>query len=327
MTGYNSTVKRSNPNVLPLPLAGKLLAAVAVAMLVMALLNHAFAATFPRTDIMVHSQNIKLGDVFEGAIENADFVLAPAPRPGEELVWNAPTLLRIATAFNLPWRPKSEDRISIRRAATLVDADTVRAVLRDHLSTLNNRDSFNLSLSTTIPEIIVPSLDMPQIQVADFNMPASGGPFSAIIKVGTGKDKSQTVTLRGMAERMVHVPVLKRSIKNGNIINAADIEWVTYAATSVPRHALLDTDTMIGATPRRLITAGNVIKADDLEMPKMVSRGDVVMMVYQKDGMYLTAKGRALEDGLSGQTIKVSNMGSNRQIQARVTANNQVTVH
>jgi flagella basal body P-ring formation protein FlgA len=43
--------------------------------------------------------------------------------------------------------------------------------------------------------------------------------------------------------------------------------------------------------------------------------------------MYLTARGKALDDGAMGQAIKVSNTGSNRVIEARVTAQKEVTVN
>ncbi|HEY8963457.1 MAG TPA: hypothetical protein VIN59_03220, partial [Alphaproteobacteria bacterium] len=90
--------KRINPNALSARLATKLLAAILMATLVMGLLmcgiDHAFAGPFARAEVTVKSNNVKLGDVFDGVEQHADFVLAPAPAPGQEMVWNEPTLLR-----------------------------------------------------------------------------------------------------------------------------------------------------------------------------------------------------------------------------------------
>ncbi|MBU6234472.1 MAG: flagellar basal body P-ring formation protein FlgA [Alphaproteobacteria bacterium] len=286
----------------------------------------AHAGPMPKAEVLVKGENIRLGDVFEGLAQHADFVLAPAPKPGERLVWNEPTLTRIATAFNLPWRPTQGQEIAIRREASMVDAETLRAVIRDHLATLNDTDSFNVSISSDVPEIIVPSFDMPQISVSDFSMPESGGPFSAIIKVSAANGKSQTVTMRGLAERMVHVPVLKHPVRNGSIIDAADIEWATQPANSIRRDVIRTAEDLIGTTPRKTLNAGTFITPNDLTQPYLITRGDMVMMVYKQGGMYLTAKGRAMEDGVSGQVIKVSNIGSNRQIEARVTGKKEVSV-
>ncbi|NBX65998.1 MAG: flagella basal body P-ring formation protein FlgA [Proteobacteria bacterium] len=330
MSAQPVTFKRSNPNALSVYLAGKLAAFILALTLAMVFLvvvmGQAFAGPMPKAQVMVKGTDIKLGDVFEGLSQHADFVLAPAPHPGEELVWHAPTLLRIATAFNLPWRPQDEDKISIRRAASIVDADTVRAVIRDHLATMNDADSFNVTLSTTIPEIVVPGLDMPRVEVADFSMPQSGGPFSAIIRVAASGGKPETVTLRGMAERLVHVPVLKRTMKNGTIIEATDITWVTKPAAGIRRDIILDEASLIGTTPRKAVAAGIVLRPDDLQTPLMIKRGAPVTMVYETGGMYITAKGRAMEDGAYGQTIKVSNVGSNKQLEAQVTGSRIVTV-
>lgn len=325
-----TTFERSNTYTLSAQLAGKLLAAVVLATLAFALLlllaGQALAGPMPRNEILIKDKDIRLGDVFEGLTKHADFILAPAPMPGEKLVWNEPTLKRIATAFNLPWRPQSGQTVSIKRAATLIDSGTVKAVLRDHLATLNDRDSFNITLHGDVPEIIVPSLEMPTLEVADFNMPQNGGPFSAIVRVTAPTGKKQDVTLRGMAERMVHLPVLKHTLRSGTVIDAGDVEWITVSATAVKRDMAQNAEDIIGKTPRRMQVAGTAISLNDLDTPLLVTRGEVVMMVYNHNGMYLTAKGRAMEDGSAGQTIRVSNLGSNRQIEARVTARKQVTV-
>lgn len=330
MTAGTFPMKRSNPNELSVRLACKLLAFMLMVALAAAVLlgtmAYAFAGPMPNRQVLVKSADIRLGDVFEGLNQHADFVLAPAPKPGEELVWNEPTLLRIATAFNLPWRPESGDKISIRRAATLVDADTMRAVIRDHLATVNDADSFNITMTTEVPEIVVPGTESPRIEIADFSMPETGGPFSAIIRVAASQGKPETVTLRGMAERLVSVPVLKRTMKNGTIIQAEDLTWVTKSAVNVRRDVISDADEIIGNTPRRGIAGGAFMRHDDLQKPLMISRGDPVTMVHDAGGMYVTAKGRAMEDGTFGQIIKVANMGSNKQIEARVTGSRQVTV-
>lgn len=334
MTTHTATLKRSNPNALSAHLAGKLAAfilALAVFMVfVVAVMGQAFAGPMgtlaPKQQVMVKGGDIRLGDVFDGLTQHADFVLAPAPQPGHELVWRAPTLLRIATAFNLPWRPEDTDSVSIRRAATLVDEGTVRAVIRDHLASLNETDSFNVSLSTDIPEIVVPGLEPPRVEVADFNMPETGGPFSAIIRVSSDNGKPETITLRGMAERMVHVPVLKRGLKNGTIIEAKDITWITKPAANMRRDVILDETQLIGTTPKRAVMAGMVLRPEDLQTPLMIKRGAPVTMVYETGGMYITAKGRAMEDGAYGQIIKVSNVGSNKQLEAQVTGSRVVTV-
>jgi flagellar basal body P-ring formation protein FlgA len=290
------------------------------------ILSSAQAATFARSEILINSDNITLGDVFEGLTQHADFVLAPAPKPEQNLVWNAPTLTRIATAFNLPWRPQQNDTVKIKRAATLVDADTLKVVLREYMAASTGAESYNITFSSEIPEIIVPSLDVPQIEVSDLSMPAKGGIFSAILKISNAAGPIENVTLRGMAERMVRVPTLNKTVQNGRVIEEKDIEWTTIRALSVGDSIIQDAALLIGSTPRKSILSGNPVRLTDIEKPKVITRGDSVTLVFDKGGMYLTTKGRAMEDGTIGDIIKISNVSSNRQIEGRVTANKEVTV-
>ncbi len=328
-------MKRSNPNALSARLAGKLVGLILAITLVMGLLlcgiDRAFASTLnpvPRGSVTVTGEKIRLGDVFENLEKNADFVLAPAPQPGQELVWNEPTLLRIATAFNLPWRPEQGQEVRIRRDAELVDSATLKAVVRDHLATdTGDAESYNVVFTGSVPEIIVPGGTTPDVTLADFNMQPVGGTFSAIVKVVGLGAKPQLINLRGVAERLVRVPVLKTGLRNGDIIRAENIIWTTQKSNTVRADTIREAEMLIGSTPRRSLSAGEPVRNDSIEMPRMVSRGDLVTMVFSQHGMTLTARGRALEDGASGQVIRVSNTGSNRTIEGRVTGNKEITVN
>lgn len=50
-----------------------------------------------------------------------------------------------------------------------------------------------------------------------------------------------------------------------------------------------------------------------------VQRGQTVMVVYRTPGVQLTTRARALEDGAVGQTIRLTNLTSNRTVDAVVT--------
>lgn len=331
MTTAQLLLKRSNPNQLSARLAMKLLAVIVALMLVISMflcgITTAFAGTLnPIPNVMVKGENVKLGDVFDGVTQHADFVLAPSPRPGEELVWNAPTLLRIATAFNLPWRPEDDSEIRIRRAAALIDADTMRAVVRDHLASLNGDDTYDVRFNSAVPEVTVQTSGSPKVELSDFNMQSVGGTFSAILKISGDSGAPQLVNLRGVADRMVRLPVLNADFRAGQIITAQDIGWTTQRAVLAKTDVIRDANAVIGTTPRHVIGRGEILRADSLKEPQMIKRGDFVTMIYKTGGMYLTAKGRALEDGAYNGMIKVTNTSSSRQLQAKVTGAREVTI-
>ena len=61
-----------------------------------------------RQNATIEGSVITLGDIFYNLPGNGDKVLGPAPRPGADMVLNARTLLRVAMALDLPWRPEKK---------------------------------------------------------------------------------------------------------------------------------------------------------------------------------------------------------------------------
>src|SRR5690606_35175824 len=89
----------------------------------------ALAASLKDVSI-VKSDVITAGDLFEGAVKNGDYVLGAAPMPGKDLVLNARTLYRIASALDIDWRPQSTaEQIVIRRSATVIPASDIKKKL------------------------------------------------------------------------------------------------------------------------------------------------------------------------------------------------------
>ena len=80
-----------------------------------------------------------------------------------------------------------------------------------------------------------------------------------------------------------------------------------------------------GLTPRRMIAAGKPVKANDVQAPRIVARGEAVTLIYKAGALNLTARGKALEFGAKGDVIRVVNTQSNRSIDAIVTGDQEVT--
>jgi flagella basal body P-ring formation protein FlgA len=134
------------------------------------------------------------------------------------------------------------------------------------------------------------------------------------------------LNLSGRIDPLVAVPVLKNTLRNGDIIGALDIDYIDIAETHLANGAILDEKDIVNMTPRRLVQAGKPIISNELEPPKMVERGDLVTLVFANGPMTLTVKGKSLQAGSLGDTIRVSNVESNKNLQGIVTAHREVTI-
>jgi flagella basal body P-ring formation protein FlgA len=69
-----------------------------------------------------------------------------------------------------------------------------------------------------------------------------------------------------------------------------------------------------------------VLRAGDLGKPDVVSRGEIVTVVYEIPGMMLTLRGRATEAGAQGESIGILNIQSKKTLQATVAGPGKVSI-
>jgi flagella basal body P-ring formation protein FlgA len=272
---------------------------------------------------------VRLGDIFHGIGEGADSVVAYAPRPGARAVFDARWLSRVASAYKLNWQPSSmAERIIIERASHMITKAEVEDLLQQRLvedggdassqAVLSNR-SFTLHLPVDVTNNTPPSLEVQQ-----FNMDVGTGRFSAVMAWGDGSDDN--IHVAGRVERMTQVPVLSDRVMRGEIIDASDIKWQTLPEGRLPRATITDVDQIVGMSAKRGLQAGKPIAMTDVRRPLMVNKGESVTMYLTTPAMQLTAKGRALEPGSEGDTIRISNSQTNTVVDAIVTGPGQARV-
>ena len=66
--------------------------------------------------------------------------------------------------------------------------------------------------------------------------------------------------------------------------------------------------------------------SNDISRPKDIAKGQLVMMVLSTPSMRLTTKGKALESGATGDTIRISNSQTSTVIEGVITGPGQVRV-
>ncbi|MCI5060252.1 MAG: flagellar basal body P-ring formation chaperone FlgA [Alphaproteobacteria bacterium] len=276
---------------------------------------------------VVHEDTLKLGDLFDNLSRNADYVIGVAPQPGEDMVLNARTLYRIAVALDLPWKPKSNgDHVIIRREATIVPYEVIEQSLKSALNEKGVSGNFSVALNNGKPSLTLPN-DLPQsAEIKSMSFNPQKDYFIAQIVSPSLDNPLKKISVSGMVERLVEVPVLRSNLRNGDIIGKNDIDLMQVPQKQLQHNIILDAKDLIGMTPRRMAYAGKFIMAGQLERPQLVERGERVNIIYKSGPLTLTAKGRALQSGAKGDLVRISNLNSSRNIDALVTGENLVVV-
>ena len=80
----------------------------------------------------------------------------------------------------------------------------------------------------------------------------------------------------------------------------------------------------IGQRLVRGVPAGAPLRESFLEATPVVTRGQSVMLRASRGSMAIEAAGRALEDGRTGDTIRVMNLASRRVLAGQVAADGAI---
>lgn len=287
----------------------------------------ALAAELRSTSVVTDSV-LRVGDIFSGLdTTKANSVLGPAPQPGKEMVLNAATLMRLAKALELDWRPATTaDQIVIRRSATVIGKDIIEKLVNEKLFEEGLTGDYRMSMANTVTDIVLPQEMPAQAEISQFRFDPQKDVFEATVSAPSASQPVLEMAISGTVERLVNVPVLKESLKNGDIIGHADIDFIKLPQKDVQRDFILKGETLNGMTPRRMVMAGKPIRDLELENPQIVTRGAGVTLVYKEGPMILSARGKSMQNGARGDLVRVINLNSNRSLEGIVTAENEITI-
>lgn len=278
---------------------------------------------------VVQDSVLTLSDLFDGVPEGkADYVLGAAPAAGQNMVIDARTLLRVALALDLSWRPQSNlDQITVRREATVIDTQRIKSEISETLKAEGLDGKFHIVFNTENPEIIMPSNKPETFDITNFNFDATRNVFQARILAPSKESPFSELRLSGHIERLIPVPVLKDTIRQGEVIRASDILWVDMRDRDVQHDIMLSDKDLVGMTPRRMIMAGKPVRSPDISLPQVIKRGDTVTIMYRTGPILLTAEGKALENGSKDDIIRVVNTDSSRPVEGIVTAEGTILIN
>jgi len=124
----------------------------------------------------------------------------------------------------------------------------------------------------------------------------------------------------------VDLPVLISPKNINEPITADDLTIQSFPIKKVHGDMIRDSSQIIGLAAKRPLQAGQPMRFIDLMKEQLVKHGDDVTLVYHTGALEITASGRALESGALNDSIKITNLGSNRTVDAKVIGPKQVEI-
>ena len=110
------------------------------------------------------------------------------------------------------------------------------------------------------------------------------------------------------------------------MITENDIHLKKMDLSKMKPNAITTLDGVLGKRTKRAIKTDEVLRTDQIELPPLVRRGDVVSIIAESNGLRITALGEVRKKGCRGERIKVLNLDSKKCIYANVLDSNTVRV-
>ena len=277
--------------------------------------------------VVVDGPVVLLGDLFDGAGDQGATAIARAPEPGKRVEVGARWLAAVARAYGLAWQPNSRlEGTVVERASQVIDSRRIEAEMIDALARRGAAGRISLLLDQPAMRLDLPSDAEPTLAITGVNYDPSSGRFTALLVAPATGTAQAKATISGRAVTMTEVPVLRRRIEPGEVIRAEDIEWSSARADRIGRDIIIDAENLVGMSTRRPIRPGDPVLASELRAPVVVAKNSLITIRLETERMTLTAQGRAMEAGSSGDVIRVMNTKSNKIINAAVVDSGTVRV-
>lgn len=260
----------------------------------------------------------------------AGLELGPAPLPGNESVITRPRLLLLLKSKKVPVRDirfTGADQTVVVRDAQTLPAKKIDQVVRKYLEKQMPWRSEDVEIGriTGLRDLVLPAGKMTYQVVPQPHTDFLGTtPLQVILETEGGEKKQIWVN----ADIRVYVPVVtaRHPITRLSQIDANDVTVERRNLAGLNSDYFSSIQEIVGTRSRSFIRAGDPIRKNQVEVPPVVRRGDMVTMKVENSLIRILARGKVLENGVPGAVVRVRNIASKKEVYGKVIDGGTVQV-
>jgi flagella basal body P-ring formation protein FlgA len=307
--------------------------------LLMLFTNSAYSGTVKsinvHKDSLVFGTKVLLGEIstIDGSldgiqdVENIIICSAPSPKNikviSRDSIFNAlrkSGVLIDTINFNCP------DKVNLRAGYIEFSRNDIKKIIIEHIRKNITWDMKYVQIKNIICRPVV----LPQGEVSyrfslSNNNDFIGSYNEEIIFV---VDNNYRKKVRVSANIVVATPVVvsTKVIKRNSTIKPGDIKLLPRDITGISDHIFTDVNLLVGKKAKTRINFEKVIRKKMIGSNNVVKRGDIVTIHLENERLKLSVPARVLERGAVGDTIRVINISSDKEIYAVVKSSKTVEV-
>ncbi|GLI38471.1 flagellar basal body P-ring formation protein FlgA [Geobacter hydrogenophilus] len=140
--------------------------------------------------------------------------------------------------------------------------------------------------------------------------------LAVIVRVNDRVERNISVPVE--VEALGDTVVVLRALERGDVIGPNDVTVQRRDISTLTGRVYRSADEVIGKRARMPVRANMPLRGDQLEKVPLVKSGQLVTILVENQAMRLTATGKARSNGAEGDIVMVQNLGSLKEVPARV---------
>ena len=292
--------------------------------------DDAIAAPALRANVTVTGEVVRIGDVIDNAGTAAQIAIYRAPdlgTTGSLPVAQVLAALRARQVIGVATGGIKE--VSVTRLARTVESKEIelqvaRAI--EHRGGLGDAANLKLTFDRDMQDVHLDASYSGAMQMVASRFDPRNNRFDVSFEISNESAAAPTrLRFTGTAIETVETAVLMRDVERGDILKSSDVVVDRRPKAEITGEAA-GRDRAVGMQLRRSIRSGQALKAADLAKPDLVQRDQTVTLVFQSAGLYLTVRGKSLDNGTEGDVVNVLNLQSKRTVSGTVIGRGQVAI-
>jgi flagellar basal body P-ring formation protein FlgA len=292
--------------------------------------NEIIAPPALRANVTVSGDIVRIGDLVDNAGSAGATAIYRAPdlgTTGSLPVTQVLNTLRTHQVIGVDTRDLKE--ISVTRLARTLETREIELAVARALERRNGLgDAVNLSLAFDRDpgDIRLEATNSGTMQPTSVHYAPRNNRFDVTFEISNDNGSAPAkLRFTGTAIETVEAAVLARNVDRGDVLKSSDVVVERRPKAEVGTDAAAR-ENALGMQVRRQLRAGQALKTADLAKPDLVQRDQSVTLIYETAGLYLTMRGKALENGTEGDVVNVMNLQSKRTVSGIVTGRGQVSI-
>jgi len=259
-----------------------------------------------------------------------DILIGKAPLPGKSRQYDQNHLKMRLKQYHIDLSSvilEAPEHLEVSRSCIKIQKQEIEEIVSGFLLQNTGQENRNIRIKEIrVPEEVVLSKGQISYKVTAADKQPLRGKCSIAVEFSVNGYDQKKIWATVAIEVLGPVVVTRKPLGRYKPIDEDDIELKTMDLSDLPDDVITDPEAVLGKRTTRAIGAQVPLRADTIELPPLVKRGDLVVIIAEAKGLKITTRGQVKKKGRLGEQIPVVNLDSNKVLYARVIDANTVKV-